>query len=566
MKWYTFDFETSNSEINIAYEYTRVWLWDIFNPKDKTHRSGNDIEFFFDALFDLSSCILYAHNLKFDGAFVLNYLLSNGFILSDSKENYTISTLITERLVWYTFTVHYNGKRYIFRDSTKKIIGSLERAGKDFGLKLIKGSIDFNRHRDFGYEPSLEEISYVRNDTEMLADILNYYYDNGMTGVTNASDAMKEYKNIISSNGFNMFFPILPKETDDFIRNSYKGGFCYLNPLHYNKIIGKVYTYDVKSMYPSKMAYEELPYGIPVHFNGKYTNDKNMPLYIQEIKVDCKLKDGRIPTMQTKGFKSIKLNYLKDTYGKTINLILTNIDLKRFLEDYEIFEIDYIQGYKFLSSKDLFKKYILKYYELKENSKGALKSLYKIFLNSLYGKFAMGTERQQAYPFIYDGKNKFKRTEKEIIDPIYTAVASFITSYARKELIDTIYDNLDIFIYCDTDSVHLTSKSSNINEGEKLGNWAKENYDYELDETKIYKAKYLGQKCYILLTKDNEIKKIAGAPEKVKESINIDNFNINFTSDKNKFPKFRMKNVKGGVLLIPTEFTIKEKIDKEIEI
>lgn len=568
MKWIVGDFETSNSDINIGNSYTRVWLWDIYDHEEKHHYNGTDIETFFQKLFTYKSIIIYFHNLKFDGSFIINYLLENGFTISKSKENMTISTLITDRLIWYTFTVYFNGRKYVFRDSLKKIIGTIANAAKSFNLPILKGEIDYKKHRDYGYMPTDEELNYIHNDTEIMSDILEYYYANGMTSLTNATDAMKAYKSIIGERAYNNLFPILDKETDDFIRASYKGGFCYLNPKFAKKDLNKVYTYDVKSMYPSVMAYADLPFGIPKRYEGEYEYDDLYPLYIQEVFVDCELKEGHIPSIQTKSFMSIKLNYLKSTDGLTIKLILTSLDLYNLLEDYNIKHIEFNGGYKFLSSRELFKNYVFYYYDKKETSSGALKQLYKIFLNSLYGKFAMMTERAQAYPELVDGVTKYEKTGIEEVDPVYTAVATFITAAARFKLLTAIRKNIDNFIYCDTDSIHLTNPIKRVSDyslGTKLGDFNLENGEYidGKEKTYINKARYLGQKCYILgKEEDGEsftLKKIAGAPEKVKEQINWENFQIGFVSDEFKYPKFRMKNVKGGTLLIPTSFSIKEK-------
>ena len=89
----------------------------------------------------------------------------------------TISTLITDRLIWYTFKVYYCGRIYTFRDSMKKIIGSLEKAAKDFDLPIRKGSINYTASRPEGYIPTPEEIDYIHIDTEIMGDILTYYYD-----------------------------------------------------------------------------------------------------------------------------------------------------------------------------------------------------------------------------------------------------------------------------------------------------------------------------------------------------------------------------------------------------
>lgn len=566
MNWIAGDFETSNSDINIKEKYTRVWLWDIYDHEKKTHYNGDDIETFFDVLFTYPSIIIYFHNLKFDGSFALNYLLSNGFRISNSHENMTISTLITDRLVWYTFTVYYCGCKYVFRDSMKKIIGTIANAAKAFDLPIMKGEIDYKLHRDKGYKPTEKELAYIHNDTEIMSDILEYYYANGMTSITNASDAMKAYKSIIGEKKYKHLYPILSKEIDDFIRASYKGGYCYLNPKFANKDLGTMYTYDVKSMYPSVMAYADLPFGVPIYYKGAYEEDELMPLFIQKIHVDCKLKEGHVPSIQSKSFMSIKLNYLKDTDGMTIELTLTSLDLMNLFEDYDIYSIDFIEGYKFRSSKDLFREYVDFYYEKKETSKGALKQLYKIFLNSLYGKFAMMTERSQAIPQILEGVNKYDRTELEEVDATYTAVASFITASARFKLLRAIRANLENFVYCDTDSIHLLKPIKERPElytlGKKLGDFDLENGTYSpegLPISEIKRARYLGQKCYVLDMGNGLKKKIAGAPDKVKEQIDWDNFHIGFTSDENEYPKMRMENVKGGVLLIPTTFTIKAK-------
>lgn len=583
MKWICADFETAASEINIKENKTYVWLWDIYDKDEKKHINGSSIEMFFDTLFfDYKSTIIYFHNLKFDGSFILDYLLKHGFKIdyNHTKNNGTISTLITDRLVWYTFTVYFNGHKYVFRDSMKKIIGSLARAAESFGLPIRKGEIDYTKHRPEppAYTPTAEEIDYIHIDTEIMSDILEYYYENGMNGMTNASDAMRVYKEMIGANVYKNLFPVLPKNVDDFIRRSYKGGFCYLNPKCANVDYNEVYTYDIKSMYPSRMHDCKLPWGVPEFYNGEYKYDPDMPLFIQRIYVDCKLKPNHIPSIQTKTFMSIKLNYLIDTEGLSYEMVLTNIDMLHLIEDYEIFSIQFIDGYKFHETNTLFAEYVDHFYSLKESSTGAKKQLYKIFLNSLYGKFAMMTERSQAMPTLTEDEEnrlRFDKTQPEEVDAMYTAVASFITSWARHLLLTAINENIENFIYCDTDSMHLTKPIKDspriYKVGKQLGNFDLENGyidEYGNHHTYINHARYLGQKCYMLATvkegKDGEkkemtIKKIAGAPDKAKEHIDWDNFRVNLTIDADKYPKMRMKQVNGGIILIPTTFSIKPK-------
>ena len=69
--------------------------------------------------------------------------------------------------------------------------------------------------------------------------------------------------------------------------------------------------------------------------SGEYKEDKIYPLYIQQITCCFELKKDKIPTIQIKGNRFIKENeYLESSEGKLYTLVLTNIDLKLFKENY----------------------------------------------------------------------------------------------------------------------------------------------------------------------------------------------------------------------------------------
>ena len=68
----------------------------------------------------------------------------------------------------------------------------------------------------------------------------------------------------------------------------------------------------------------------------------------------------------------------------------------------------------------------------------------------------------------------------------------FVTSYARRNLIKAIDDNMERFIYCDTDSVYLLGWEEpklQIHDTE-FGKWAMEG--------KFVKGKFIRSKCYII--------------------------------------------------------------------
>ena len=117
---YAGDFETITDPSDV-----RVWgacLVDI--DTSETAFIGNSIESFFDFLRDRNT-VVYFHNLKFDGEFILSYLLRNGYTYSDSHESETFETLITDDGIFYSITVYFEKKKkkykkVVFYDSLKK--------------------------------------------------------------------------------------------------------------------------------------------------------------------------------------------------------------------------------------------------------------------------------------------------------------------------------------------------------------------------------------------------------------------------------------------------------------
>ena len=86
----------------------------------------------------------------------------------------------------------------------------------------------------------------------------------------------------------------------------------------------------------------------------------------------------------------------------------------------------------------------------------------------------------------------------------------------------------------------------------KLGAWK--------EESKFKKGKYLRQKCYVELGLDDKLNvTVAGLPKKLSSLINFDNFNVGFTTEniETENKKLTYKHVKGGVMLVETDFTIK---------
>lgn len=571
MKRFTADFETATW----VSDKTWVWAWslcDIENPENV--ECGNNIESFFERIKKEANPYIYFHNLKFDGEFILYYLMKNGYEYVESKEkrNKTFSTLISDMGLFYQIEVYFEvgkkTKKVTFIDSLKIINQSVESMPKTFKIPENKLEIDYNEPRCIGHKLTEEEEAYVKNDVIIVAKALKYLFDMGLTKMTAGSNALSEYKQIIHINKFRNLYKPLNYEIDKDIRRAYRGGFTYLNPVYKNKEVKEGEVLDVNSLYPSVMYKEMLPFGEPFFYEGKYIEDKVYPLYIQRITCSFKIKEGKIPTIQIKHSRFVDNEYLLDSGIEPVALTLTSVDLKLFFEQYDVWDLHYESGWKFKAMRGLFTEYIDKWIKVKNEStisgnKG-MRQVAKIMLNSLYGKFATSLDVQEKIPYLEGDIVKYKLGEKETKDGVYLPMGAFITAYARDKTIRTsqaikTYSlekyGVDMYCYSDTDSIHTILPIEELKmfceiDDVKLGAWKHESH--------FSRAKFIRQKTY-LEEIDGEIQiTCAGLPQRCYDQVTWDNFKEGLKVD----GKLTFTHVKGGVILKETEFTIKE--DKKL--
>ena len=552
------DFETTTDP-----EDVRVWASCAVDIEtSKVVHLDNSIDSFFHYLRDKNT-VCYFHNLKFDGQFILYWLLSNGYKhVENPKNSGEFGTLITDDGIFYSITVIFQKlnkayKKVVFYDSFKKLPFKVSVIAKAFKLEDSKGEIDYNAYRPTGHQLTEEEKEYIIKDCRIVAQALKIQFDQGLTKMTNASDALAGYKNIINPRNFERWFPVFPVHLDADMRQAYKGGFVYLNPKYKGVHIKQPsVVLDVNSLYPSRMYDELLPYGYPIFFEGEPEEDPDYPIYILRVRCAFELKADHIPCIQLKNNKSyVETEYLTDSRTKKggvleiVEFTVTSVDWALIQEQYKLLNVEYVCGWKFKATKGMFKDYIDFWGHVKETNTGALRQLAKLMLNSLYGKFATNPKTRQKIPVLdYDGIVKYKISDPELRDPVYTPMACFITAYARNLTIRSAQSVYDRFIYADTDSLHLIG--SDIPENlqvhpTKLGFWA--------HEASCTESKFLRAKTYIETIDDEIHVTCAGMPENIKEFVNYDNFDFG-----NSFNgKLKPKACPGGVVLVDTPFTFK---------
>lgn len=604
-KRFSCDFETVTWLENETY----VWAWsscEIGNENNIIF--DNNIDSFFEFCKKQYNPICYFHNLKFDGEFIIYWLEKHFYKHVRNRkdaEDKTYTTLISDMGQFYEIEVYFKKKekkvkKVTFIDSLKIIPFSVKQMSKAFGLEEEKGELDYNLPRKKGHKLTEEEINYIRRDVQIVSHCLNVVFSEGLTKMTNGANSLQDFKNIFTKRKFEHFFPELTKAQDKDIRQAYRGGFTYLNPLYKEKDVENVTILDVNSLYPSVMRGVEqkdgtfkeylYPWGEPIFFIGKYKKDETYPLYVQMITCSFEIKTGMIPTIQIKNNTSFFLpnEYLESSNGEIVALCLTSVDFELFLKHYNVFDLQFVSGWKFKAGKGFFNEYIDKWTKRKiqagkEGNKGQ-RQLSKLRLNSLYGKFATSIEAKSKIPYLGEDDIIHYFSVPEERKGLYLPVGIFITSYARRITIETsqkIRDysinryGIDMYIYSDTDSIHTLLLPEELEQfcdidDYKLGWWANEGF--------AVWGRFIRQKCYEELKYNEKENRYtlditcAGMPKTCinfnKEDKKLyykdfesgtlkefkkEDFKVGFSCGN----KLTFKHVKGGVKLVETEFTIK---------
>lgn len=529
---YAADFETTT--ISPA----KVWCWGVANVQTPDIvETGRSIDEFIDWCKTAGNPTIYFHNEKFDGTFIIDYLLRSGYKWKKEKgkcsEN-EFTTIIDDFGKFYSIEIYWKRKGHkvtkcTIYDSLKIIPMSVDSAAKNFGLAISKLHIDYDRHNT-PCPIIAEEWEYLRHDVSIMAQVLKIAFSYNLTKMTIAGCCLRDYKDTITDRQFVHLFPVPPFEMDMAMRAAYKGGWTYANPENSGFDVGDGLVFDVNSLYPSQMCDRPLPFGVPVWFRGKYQQDDDRPLFIQKLVCEFWLKENYLPCIQIKGMPMFNsTEWLKDSHGLRVELCLASPDLELFLEHYHTDKITWLGGWKFWESRKLFKDWVDKWAQtkIKADKEGnrALRQIAKLFMNNLYGRFAINPQRRAKYPVwnaeeekveyqiiktkctYADGTPQLnpdgtqKETDIELTKPVYIPVGIFITAWARYTTISAaqkvhmeslMKTGKSRFCYADTDSIHITG--TEIPDGldvdpYRLGAWK--------CESRFAHAKFLQAKRYV---------------------------------------------------------------------
>lgn len=639
------DFETTvyKGQVN-----TEVWAGASVELFTEDVQIFHSIEEQFNYFVSLNcNIVAYYHNLKFDGAFWLSYLLVDlGYEqalqkLSDKEndvewlrekdmKNKSFKYSISDKGMWYTIIIKVNNHFIEIRDSLKLLPFSVKRIGKSFKTKHQKLDMEYTGFRYAGCEITPEEREYIANDVLVVKEALEIMFEQGHNKLTIGSCCLEEYKSIQGKEDYAVLHPnvyevwIDPKQhkydnAGEWIRKSYRGGWCYLCKGKENRIFTNGTTADVNSLYPSMMSSESgnrYPVGKPKFWTGNFIPDDAIHptrYYFVRIKTRFYLKKGMLPFIQIKssflykGTEALETSdvydsetgqyyeYYRDKDGNLcdtrVELVLTMTDYQLLLEHYELVDFEILDGCWFYAEIGIFDQYIEKYKKIKLESKDALRELAKLFLNNLYGKMASSTDSSFKIAYVKEDKSLgFIPVSQGGKSPGYIPVGSAITSYARNFTIRAAQKNYHGlnergFIYADTDSIHCDLEPDEIvgiNVHDKnFCCWKLEScWDRAIfTRQKTYIEHITHEDCEAIDEPYNNIK-CAGMPQKCKDLFDLsmqgyeEKEDDGYTEEERKFlrvkreitdfkvglkvpGKLRPMRIRGGVLLVETPYEMR---------
>lgn len=575
---YVADFETTT-----ILDDCRVWGWGCIALAEKWEdialdqvAVGTTLDSFIEDI-SQSNTTCYFHNLRFDGKFILDWLLNNGY---EHQTNIgrgngikpgRFKTLISDMGQFYSITVAWeNGFHTEFRDSAKKLPMTVKRIAESFQMEQMKGEIDYDAPRPVGYCPTDAEFDYIRRDVWIVARAIGQQIKQGMQKLTVGADALAEFKQLIGKKRYDRLFPVFSLSMDAQIRKAYRGGFTYADPRFKGSRQGAGMVFDVNSLYPSVMYYQPIPYGEPEFIMGRVSPTRSHPLTIFTITFTAKLKLAHIPCIQVKGsMMFVETEYLTEVKEPT-TLTMTNVDYELMCDHYDVQVLSWESGWRFRAANGIFDTYIDKWSRIKANSIGGIREIAKLHLNSLYGKFATRPDVTGKIPYLDDtGTVRLKGGPSETRNPVYTAAGVFITAYARDVTIRAAQANYDAFAYADTDSLHLLTvsapKAINVHHSE-LGAW-KHEYNFE-------EAYYIRAKAYFEREASGRYHNaVAGVPVHISAALTFDDLvpGTEIVYGKHEVTrraidpsrgvllhgKLNPKSVPGGVVLQDTPYELK---------
>lgn len=410
------------------------------------------------------SVTIYAHNVGYDinVTHAIDHLVRLGYVVTSvfDKGSY-IMKMVNESNPKRKKTITFLGTGNYFP-------GSLDKIAKTFGFPE---KIAYN----FEKGNFLDAIPYCQRDVEICQVAMEGFrklltdYDLGPMRPTIAGQAFATFSYKFMDPDKPIFIHDNEKATT-LERKSYHGG--RVECFKIGHFTGEFFKLDVNSMYPSAMIANKFPTKLKIY--RKRATLRQLRNFIKrgygciaEVKIRESTKAPHIPYQgETKLFFP----------GGEFTVTLATPELIYCLKKGIILDVGEICVYEM---DYIFKDYVEFFYGMRDKAKQdndtMLSNMFKLFLNSLYGKFGQRSDNWTLVglcdPTTYkievecrtDGTRKtvkylggsiFEQEPPTEAYNAFCAIASHVTSYARQMLADFMeIAGRDNIYYCDTDSL-----------------------------------------------------------------------------------------------------------------
>jgi len=403
---------------------------------------------------------IFAH---FGGRYDLNFV----FDYLRTREDIDVSFYCSGAMV-VQMTLRYRGVTVKLCDSYRLFQASLAKLGIAFDVKHKKTEIDFTH-----IEYNRQTIEYNEQDCRCLYEVIERFFEEtGVFSETFASHALRVWRKDFLKQ--TIWKP--PDKVIEFARSAYHGGRVEV----YKREASNLNAYDVNSMYPYVMLSP-----MPVEWAGERKILLDLPHY-GFVDAEVKIPESYVPCLP------VRFEKLFFPTG-TIRRVWTNEELI-YAEAHGVRIQRIFKGYYF-KTVEIFREYIEKLYALKRHSGEPTRTIAKLLMNALYGKFGQNPRKKMyclermapngATPVINPdglptGFAYYERTTHNAY--LLPHLAAAVTSKARLHLLKSLNDSV---YYCDTDSVFTRGE---IETGTEIGEWSEVGKgDAHFYQPKLYK-------------------------------------------------------------------------------
>ena len=456
-----FDVETTTDTIPLLFKLAVVENNEnyatVFNMDDMTQQILNFTR--------KGKNFIFAHNSEFDCSYLNHALIS--------KSGYELKSINTNP--FFIKYVHLTKRReLIFLDTMNFVRMSLKALGKMLNEEKLE--IDFKKC-------SMKELEiYCKQDVVITKKTIEWIYQfheffDVDVGITFPSLAYKTFRKhflkcdlSISSN----------KSVRELERMAYMGGRVEVFDFNLYK---EAFYNDINSLYPFVMRNNDFPTELISYYSKDSVDELGQKTILQKMFAELESDNGviakvcvNIPRQKIGMIPKRLKDKLIFPCGK-FETTLCSPELK--LVKPFIKSVNEMSIYKMTN---LFEEFVDYFYtkrlEAKESGDSVQDLFYKLFMNSLYGKFGQRKFKDILMPefdniynvacndvFIEELNEKvtikwlggvaYKKDIQYDNPSSFVAIAGFVTSYARVELYNYLIANEDSILYCDTDSIVL---------------------------------------------------------------------------------------------------------------